>query len=69
MLPLVSRVIARILATGLREWSEKMGVLDENQAGFRRNRSTLDAAQIMLRIQEDAIKYKNSNNYQENPMS
>ena len=32
---------------------EATGALDENQAGFRQGRSTADATQIFIRIQED----------------
>ena len=33
-----------------------MGVLDENQAGFRQNRSTADATQAFIRLQQDELK-------------
>ena len=33
-----------------------MGVLDENQAKFRQNRSTADATQMFIRLQEDELK-------------
>ena len=35
LLPIMSRISARILATRLRDWAESTGALDENQAGFR----------------------------------
>ena len=53
LLPIMSRILARILATRLRKWAEATGALDENQAGFRQGRSTADATQIVLGIQED----------------
>ena len=34
-------------------WAEKIGILDENPAGFRRGRSMPDVVQVMVRIQED----------------
>ena len=34
-------------------WSEKIGILDENQAGFRKGRSTPDVVQLMVRVQKD----------------
>ena len=34
VLPIMSRILARILATRLRNWVETTGALDENQAGF-----------------------------------
>ena len=33
LLPIMSRILARILATRLRNWAEATGALDENQAG------------------------------------
>ena len=39
-------------------WAEKMELLGENQAGFRTGRSTEDATQVVLRIQEDVADYK-----------
>ena len=51
---MLSRILARILATRLRKWAEDIGALDENQAGFRQARSTADATQIFVRLQEDA---------------
>ena len=35
-----------------------MGLLDDNQAGFRQGRSTADATQVMVRIQEDVGDYQ-----------
>ena len=55
MLPIVSRVLGSILATRIRVWAEEMNLLDENQAGFRIGRSTADATQIFIRIQEDSM--------------
>ena len=53
LLAMGSRILARIMASRLRVWSEKMNLLDDDQAGFRKNRSTADVKQIMFRIQED----------------
>ena len=53
LLPLVSRVIARIFATRKRVWAETLDILGENQNGFRTGRSTCDATQIVLRIDEE----------------
>ena len=53
LLAMGSRILARIMASRLRVWSEKMNLLDDDQAGFRKNRSTADVTQIMFRIQED----------------
>ena len=53
LLAMGSRILARILASRLRIWSEKVGLLDDDQAGFRAKRSTADITQIFYRIQED----------------
>ena len=58
LLAMASRIVARILASRLRWWAERVGVLDDNQAGFRQGRSTADATQVMVRIQEDTGDYK-----------
>ena len=55
----MSRILARILATRLRNWAEATGALDENQAGFRQGRSAADATQIFVRIQEDVKVVRN----------
>ena len=53
LLAMASRILARVLATRLRWWSERLALLDDNQCGFRSGRSTADATQIFIRIQED----------------
>ena len=53
LLAMASRILARVLAKRLAWWAEKVGLVDENQAGFRKGRSTADIVQIMGRIQED----------------
>ena len=53
-----SRILARIIAKRMRWWAEKMELLGENQAGFRTVRSTADATQVIMRIQEDVADYK-----------
>ena len=59
LLPIMSRILARMLATRLRNWAEATGALDENQAGFRQGRLTADATQIFVRIQEDVKVVRN----------
>ena len=54
LLPIGSRIVARIVADRLRLWAEDMILLDDDQAGFRKDRSTADVTQIMVRIQEDS---------------
>ena len=55
LLSMGSRILARVLADRLRLWSEDMDLLDDDQAGFRKERSTADGTQIMLRIEEDTV--------------
>ena len=33
--------------------AERLGLLDDNQAGFRSGRSSADVVQMMVRVQED----------------
>ena len=54
LLAMASRILGRVMAGRLRWWSEHLGLTDENQNGFRPGRSTADATQIMMRIEEDA---------------
>ena len=42
LLPAIGKVFERIIASRLSTFLEKANYFDENQAGFRRNRSTLD---------------------------
>ena len=58
LLTMGSRILAKVLANRLRDWTEKIGVLEENQQGFRRERSTADAAQIFIRINEEMDNIK-----------
>ena len=58
LLAMASRILARVLASRVRWWAERMGLLDDNQAGFRQGRSTADATQVMVRIQEDVGDYQ-----------
>ena len=46
-------IFARAVAMRLGMWAETIGILDENQAGFRKGRSTPDVVQVMARVQED----------------
>ena len=36
-------------------WAEKLELFDDDQSGFRKGRSTADATQVMVRIQEDTV--------------
>ena len=50
LLSMASRILARIMANRLRIWAEKLQLLDDNQAGFRKERSTADVTQMMVRV-------------------
>ena len=58
MLAMGSRILARVLTTRLRWWAEYLQLLDDNQKGFRQGRTTADATQIMVRMQEDMVDIK-----------
>ena len=58
LLTMRSRILAKVLTNRLRDWTEKIGVLEENQKGFRRGRSTADAAQTFSRINEEMDNIK-----------
>ena len=58
LLAMGSRILARIMANRLRIWAEKLDLFDDDQAGFRKDRSTADATQVMVRIQEDVNDLK-----------
>ena len=62
LLPLISRIVARIFASRIREWAEELRVLGENQNGFRTGRSTCDATQIILRIDEETRRVIGNSN-------
>ena len=58
LLAMGSRILARILAKRLGKWAERLGLMDDNQSGFRTGRSTGDAAQVLIRMQEDVDDYR-----------
>ena len=53
LLSMCSRILARVIAKRVSAWAEGLGLLDDNQAGFRSGRSTADVVQMMVRVQED----------------
>ena len=55
LLSMGRRIVARIVAVRVSKWAEGMELLDDDQAGFRSGRSTADATQIMMRLQEDSV--------------
>ena len=58
LLTMGSRILAKVVAKRLGWWAEHLDLLDENQAGFRKGRSTADVVQIMMRMQEDVTDCK-----------
>ena len=58
LLSMCSRVLGRVIAKRVGWWAEHLKLLDENQAGFRKGRSTADVVQVMRRIQEDVVDCK-----------
>ena len=54
LLVMGSRILARIADKRIGVWAEKVDILvDDNMAGFRRGRSTVDVVQVMVRLEED----------------
>ena len=53
LLAMGSRILGRVLASRLYRWSEALALRDGNQCGFCPGRSTSDAKQIMIRMEED----------------
>ena len=58
LLSMGSRIVARIMASRIRLWSERLELMDDDQSGFRKGRSTADVTQVMVRIQEDTNDLK-----------
>jgi len=48
-----SLIITRVIANRFSWWTEWLGLLDDNQTGFRAGRSTADLVQMMVRMEED----------------
>ena len=61
LLTMGSRILARVITKRLREWAESLNLMDDNQCGFRKGRSTADATQMMVRMQEDVCDYRKKN--------
>ena len=53
LLAMGSRILASVWASRLREWCEELNLLSDTQHGFRPGRSTGDAAQVMIRMNEE----------------
>ena len=59
LLPIISRIFPRVLGKRMRNWTENMRILDENQSSLRPNRSTADATQILIHIKGDKHYIRN----------
>ena len=44
---------SRVITKRVSDWAECLDLLDDNQAGFRMDRSTVDVARMMVRMNED----------------
>ena len=53
LLLMASRILARIMATRVRQWIEDIKFMDDTQCGFRTGRSTADASQVIIRVSEE----------------
>ena len=58
LLTMESHTISGIIAKRVGVWAEALQVLDENQADFRRGRSTADIVQVIVRIEEGTRDWK-----------
>ena len=56
LLSAISRILARIMATRIRKWTEEENIIDDTQCGFRKGRSTADATQIVIRVNEEVLR-------------
>ena len=50
------KILLKIIACRLSEYYERVGILPEEQSGFRPNRSTTDMVFVICRLQELALK-------------
>ena len=53
MLSMASRILARIMATRVRQWIEDIKYMDDTQCGFGTRRSTADVSQVIMRVNEE----------------
>lgn len=56
LLSICSRILARVMAARIQDWAEETDILGDLQHGFRQGRSTADATQVMIRIQEEMVE-------------
>ena len=53
LVSMASRILARIIANRVRQWIEDIKYTDDTQCGFRAERSTADASQVLIRVNEE----------------
>ena len=50
---MASKILARIMVTRVRQWIEDIKYMDDTQCSFRTGRSTADASQVIMRVNEE----------------
>lgn len=58
LLPVLSKIYTKLIGEKIQNWSENNKILSEYQAGFRKNRSTIDNIFVMNTLIEQARKRK-----------
>ena len=53
LLSACSRVLARVVVKRLSWWAGRLGLLDDNRAGFRSGSSTAGVVQVLVGVKED----------------
>ena len=59
-----SRILARVIAKRLSWWAERLGLLDDNQAGFRTGRSTADVVRMEEDVEDCKRRVNDVNEYE-----
>ena len=59
-----SKILAQIIAVRLRSWADDLEPVDENQNDLRTDRSSADATQVFIRIEEDLQDLRKRRNHQ-----
>ena len=52
-LSMASRILAKVMVTRVRQWIEDIKHMEDTQCGFRTGRSTADASQVIIRVNEE----------------
>ena len=53
LLSMASRILARIMATRVRQWIEDIKYMEDRQCGFRTGRTNADVSQVIIRVIEE----------------